>query len=230
MGLQPTRDVIYSDPDMRLWPIIALGSLLLSQPAANAGVIFFSDLGDEGALYNCCVGPFPGIGGGPPPVGPYTKGYAFTPSLGGVIGQIDLPFWGYPPAVVSITLNADSNGSPGVALDSWNILPSGVDWSTCCVLDTLIPHGTVTLTAGTQYWLVAAPDPSQMTFAGFYLNNTGATGPFADSVNGAAFIVTQSQTLAAFDVIGGAAPEAGTFLFATLGLAACLIGSHKRRC
>lgn len=215
---------------MRVLGIIAFGSLLLVQPAANATPILFSTLGNAGSLYNCCVGPWPGIGGGPPPVGPYTRGYAFTPSLGGVIGQIDLPFWGYPSAVVSITLNADSNGSPGVVLDSWNVSPSGVDWSTCCALDTLIPHGPVTLAAGAQYWLVAAPDKSQFTFAGFFLNNIGATGPFADSVNGGPFIVTHGETLAAFDVTGNPVPEGDTFMLAALGLAGCVMGFQKRRC
>lgn len=213
---------------MRMLRILALGSLILAQPAANAATLF-STLGNAGSLYNCCLGPFPGIGGGPPPVGPYTKGYAFAPSLGGVMEQIDLPFWGYPPAVVAITLNADDHGSPGAVLDSWNLSPSGVDWSTCCALDVLIAHGPVPLSAGAQYWLVAAPDQTQFTFAGFFLNNVGATGPFAASATGGPFIITPAETLAAFDVIGNPVPEANTLLLVALGVAGCALGLHKIR-
>ena len=216
---------------MRAFRIIAFGIiLLLAQPVANAASVLFTTLGNAGSLYNCCVGPFPGIGGGPPPVGPYTKGYAFSPALGGVIEQIDIPFWGYPPGVVSITLNADSNDSPGVVLDSWKILPSGVNWSTCCALDTLIPHGPVALTTGKQYWLVAAPDQSHFTFAGFFLNDIGALGPLAVSVNGGPFTITRGETLAAFEVTGCPVPEGESFMLAALGLAGCVLGLQKRRC
>lgn len=214
---------------MRAPRIVTFASLLLALPLANATSVFFSDLGNPGSLYNCCAGPFPGIGGGPPPVGPYTKGYAFSPSLGGIVDQLELPFWGNPPASVSLTLNADSNGSPGVLLDSWNIVPSGVDWSTCCALETLIPHGPIALTAGVQYWLVAAPDPSQFTFAGFFLNNTGALGPIAESANGGPFTITQGETLAAFQVTGNPVPEGGTFTFAALALAAFARVFQKRQ-
>jgi hypothetical protein len=223
-------DVLHQCLNMRLAvPVITFGVLFLMQSVANAGEILYSNLGDEGSLYNCCGGPWPGIGGGPPPVGPNTRGFAFTPSRGGVVGQIDLPFWGAPPAVVSITLNADNGGSPGTVLDSWNISPYGLDWNTCCTLDTLIPHGAVTLTPGTQYWVVGAPDANQFTFAGFYLNDIGVVGPSAISVNGGPFVITQGETMAAFDVIDNSVPESGSFLLTTLGLAACVVGFNKRR-
>ena len=114
-------------------------------------------------------------------------------------------------------------------LDSWNLSLSGVDWSTCCVLNTLNPHGTVSLTAGDQYWVVAAPDPNQFTFAGFFLNDIGATGPFAQSVNGGPFVITQGEALAAFDVIGNSVPEGNTLVPGALGLAGCLMVFLKRR-
>jgi hypothetical protein len=68
-----------------------------------------------------------------------------------------------------------------------------------------------------------------MTFAGFFLNDTGAVGAFADSNNGVPFTITQGQTLAAFEVSGDPVPEGNTFLLAGLALAGCIIGLQKRR-
>jgi len=195
------------------------------QAAANAGVILYSDLGPDGSLYNCCVGPFPGIGGGPPPLGPYTKGFGFSAATGGIVEEIDLPFWGMPN-LVTVSLNADADGSPGAVLDSWNILPSGVDWTTCCTVETLIPHEDVALTAGAPYWLVAGPATGQMTFAGFFLNDVGALGLSAISNNGGAFAIAPGSTLAAFQVTGSV-PEPGSFVPVGSMLAAA-IGLRKR--
>jgi hypothetical protein len=114
----------------------------------------------------------------------------------------------------SLTLNSDSGGAPGGVLATWSLssLPA---FGTCCTVETVTPSGSIVLTSGTQYWLVASVIASD-TWDAWNLNSTGATGFVWLSGSGS----VADQTLGAFDVLGTpAVPEPSTVLFTAGGLA-----------
>jgi hypothetical protein len=79
----------------------------------------------------------------------------------------------------------------------------------CCTVETVAPSGSIVLSSGTQYWLVASVIASD-TWDAWMFNTTGATGP----------TTTAGSTLGAFDVLGTpAVPEPSTVLFTASGLA-----------
>jgi hypothetical protein len=82
-------------------------------------------------------------------------------------------------------------------------------------VETVTPSGSIVLTSGTQYWLVASVIASD-TWDAWNLNSTGATGFVWLSGSGS----VADQTLGAFDVLGTpAVPEPSTVLFTAGGLA-----------
>jgi hypothetical protein len=122
----------------------------------------------------------------------------------------------------TVTLNSDSSGLPGAVLATWNLSSLPV-FGTCCTVETLTPSSTVFLSAGTQYWIVAAPGASN-TWDAWNLNNTGATGLIAFD-NGTGFFGVSGRTLSAFDVLG--VPEPTTLALVSGGLALLLV--RRRR-
>src|SRR5204862_7553143 len=105
--------------------------------------------------------------------------------------------------------------------------------ATCCTLQCLVPAIPSTLTFGTTYWLVATPGAAD-TFAGWPVNNTGATGPrvVQSSPGGEFTLFGANDAQGAFDVIGTAAavPEPATITFAAAGLALLAAVRLRRKC
>jgi hypothetical protein len=145
--------------------------------------------------------------------GSFTAAMAFTPSGTFTLSQIDVAInliSGTNSA--SLTLNSDSGGAPGGVLETWSLssLPA---FGACCTVETVTPVGSIVLTSGTQYWIVASAIASD-TWAGWMLNTTSATG--FEWSNGT---TTGGQTLGAFDVLGDPVPEPSSVLLTAGGLA-----------
>lgn len=147
----------------------------------------------------------------------FSSGMAFTPSGTYLLTQIDAAIWLFSGSF-DLGLYSDSGGLPGSLLESWAVTTSGTPF-TCCTVSTLTPGTSITLNAGTQYWLVAAAGSD--SDAAWAWNNIGQTGWMEQS--GSAF---SNSTEGAFDVLGtNAVPEPASALlvagaFAILGLAA----------
>jgi hypothetical protein len=84
---------------------------------------------------------------------------SFTPALNYTLNQIDLGFTNY---------------AGGTVIESWNLNePFPAVESTNNTRQTITPTGTVSLTAGTEYWLVVTPQASntqmywELTTAGY---------------------------------------------------------------
>ena len=197
----------------------ALTLLAGAETARGGGVILFSDLGSGGNVYNTGSGYL--VSGSTSGAGQAASEYfAFTPSASAFLAQIDVAILSITGTnSVQVTLNSDSAGSPGAALEGWTLINLQTVPNSCCGLETVLSTSPVFLAAGTQYWVGASAIASD-TWAEFYLDSTSITGTRAFSINGGSFLLGPN-TLGAFDVIG--VPEPGTFALAATGLALCLL-------
>ena len=105
----------------------------------------------------------------------------FTPTGNFTLTQIDIPFSIYASGpystAVNLSLNQDSNGVPGAALETWaGIVPQPNGHGTSSLVTTFYPAFTVPLLAGKQYWIVASPAASN-TLELWLLNAGDGTGP-----------------------------------------------------
>ena len=165
---------------------------------AKADVIF-SDFG-AGNTYSCCLNW--GIGLHIPPFNTISA-MAFTPSSNFDLSQIDLGItWVGNTNSVIVSLENDSSGLPGSAIESWtvsNLPPTG----STNAIETVRPVSPVELMATQQYWIDVAGvgDAS----AAWNWNVVGAIGPYAQRGGGS--FVLNDGTLGAFDVLGTPIPE-----------------------
>jgi hypothetical protein len=98
----------------------------------------------------------------------------FTPAADATVTKIQLPI-GYIYASTStdviVSLNADSNGLPGNALQTWVVPINKADnFGSCCAVYT--EKGSVPVTAGQQYWVVASTESNSDMSAAWNLNTT----------------------------------------------------------
>jgi hypothetical protein len=151
----------------------------------------------------------------------------FTPGSNYDLTQIDVAIGQIVAGGVQISLNADSGGVPGAAIESWTItsLPA---FGTCCAIETVTPVGTVPLVSGQQYWIVAAPILN--SFDAWNLNSTGATGTVA--FHGSGWFAVPGEPDPAYDVLGNpvsaVVPEPMTMVLGGTGLLALAYAGRRR--
>ena len=201
-----------------LWALFPLGSL-------QAGTTLFTDLGPPGNVYNCCTG-WTVSGTGSTDGTSFTAANLFT--LGGsgleAISEIDLAVGnvaGVDTFYASIW--TDNAGLPGtqVAGAYWGGLNATVVFGNCCGLVNITGISGVDLTGGQQYFLILGPmSTSDNSWNAWNFNNQNVNGLDLYSTDGGATWTSNgTQTLGAFDVIGGAAtPEPGTLVLLGGGL------------
>lgn len=132
-------------------------------------------------------------------------------SLAGSISGVNL----------DISINADSAGLPGGALESWNgIAPNGTVGATT----VLTGNGSLSLVAGTTYWVVMLPGQGSQPGSWGQVKD-GSTG-FAYNFNGGPW-TTNAGPRSVFRVETQAVPEPTTF--AALGLGAIALAARRRR-
>ena len=129
----------------------------------------------------------------------------------------------------TVYLASDNAGAPGATIDSWSIssLPPS---STGTSLDTIAVTGD-SVTAGTQYWVIIAPNSS--TTDDTWNSNSNLMGVFGnEEINqGSGWISLAPYDLGAFDVLGTptAAPEPASVGLALGGIALVAAGWARRR-
>jgi hypothetical protein len=98
----------------------------------------------------------------------YWLAVAFTPTADHVVTMVEVAvnlLDGADHLVLS--LNSDANGLPGASIKSWSLrsLPAAGD---CCAVGTGKDRAGISVTAGTQYWIVLSTDGADSdTFAGW---------------------------------------------------------------
>jgi hypothetical protein len=104
---------------------------------------------------------------------------------------------------VTLTLNRDSNGQPGSAIKTWNLvnLPT---FPGCCRLDLAKLKKTVVVKKGVQYWLVATTGKAtQDTSDSWNMNSRSLFGTVGQRFNNGQWQITKnSALLPAFSVLG----------------------------
>jgi hypothetical protein len=89
----------------------------------------------------------------------------FTPDVTAQLTQIELALTSYYqtdgiPDITSVSLDADNSGVPGANLEYWIASDFPAFGSTDSIFQTFVATSDITLTAGTQYWIVVRADAS----------------------------------------------------------------------
>jgi hypothetical protein len=122
-----------------------------------------------GNSYDASHGAY-GIGSG------MTAGILFTPTISGLLSQIDLALaYDTGSRTVNVQLAADNGGTPGAVIDAFTVtlttqFVGGTSNATGAYV-TAISTARPVLSSGTSYWLLATADAS--THAAWYYTNTG---------------------------------------------------------
>jgi len=185
--------------------------VFLAAAIPSSASVLFSDLGTGGSVYQSGSGAIiQGQSGDN-----ITNARAFTVAGTGDfdVTQFDLGVVEDKNGATTFYLNTftasiwtTSSGHPGTELGSWNLSTNEPNGS-CCILVSQTGITGITLTGGTQYFMVLGPvasnDGSKVEWEN---NTTGATTAEVGSVNGGAWIVGSPGgiTNAAFDVLGTA--------------------------
>jgi len=179
------------------------GTFFGGGPIADIGeTVIYNNLSNYPlGVYWCCEGWT--ISGPNSPIGAtYADGMPFTPAANGKVTKLVVAV-GYVTGTnsVEISLNADANGLPGNVIGKFDVtgLPS---FGSCCVTVSKGGGGGVSVTAGTQYWVVVQTDSkSADTWNAWNDNDTNETAqPFAFNNNGV-WGATEG-ILGAFAVVG----------------------------
>lgn len=192
----------------------------------------FSDLGTGGSVYSTDPGSLvqgSGVGGNS-----ISQARPFTVSGTGDfdVTQIDLGVVHDIGNTFTASIWTSASSQPGSSLGSWN-LTADEPGGSCCLLATQTGITGVTLTGGSQYFMVL--EPQKITDASkieWEPNSLGQISTVFGSLNGGAtWIQDGSSSNAAFDVLGTAAatatPEPASLLLVGMGMT--ILGAVRLR-
>jgi hypothetical protein len=100
---------------------------------------------------------------------------SFTPTANFTLSDVQLVLQNLGQGDANVYLTSDSGGTPGAVLESW-ITPGEPFALTQLNALTLTSVATPTLTAGTQYWLVVAPNAKNSAVGYNYSWNVDISG------------------------------------------------------
>ena len=178
-----------------------------------SSTVIYNDLGTGSSVYSVTNGwGIEGAGAGRP----FDQAFSFTPESTFRFTQLNVAL-GIEAGTnaVTVELMNDAAGSPGTALQLWNVnnLPAAY---TCCTLQTLSGNGTIVLRLGSTYWVAVFPGATD-TSAVWADNTIGATGPEAYNT-GSGWHPTRGVVNGAFDVLGAAVPEPAAWAMMLVGI------------
>jgi len=159
----------------KLGLLICLLALALCSMPALAQTLY-SNLGTGTDVYNCCSGwTISGTGS----VGTsFTAANQFEVTASGNVSQIDVGIGlveGTNSFYVDIDANSGSN-TPGTVLASFTGLSSSTTFGTCCGLVTISNISGLSLSTGTEYWMVIGPTSTSATTWEAWNFSNSATG------------------------------------------------------
>jgi hypothetical protein len=200
---------------------------------AQADMIIYSDLG-PGDSYN--GGSFGGWALGDPPnscvtATGFTAGASVDLSTIEVAAGMLLGPNGAPTGVnqLTISLDADSGGTPGAVLESFTISDAmpifGSFSSDHLVTATSVLHPL--LTAGTQYWVVLSVPDDGMSNAAWNMNSIGDSGPIVQYFHGVE-VTDITAFSGAMRISGRAVPEPSSIVIISIS-AVAILGSRLVR-
>jgi len=143
----------------------------------------------------------------------YWEAGAFTPSANHTVTQVQVAV-GFVEGVNGLILGVynDASGVPGTPIKTWALttLPT---FGSCCVVETKNDAAGISVTAGTQYWIVLKTNKKETTtWAAFNVNDTDQVDPaptafYCSGTTGQcssnnAWTASQSQPGPAFAVLG----------------------------
>ncbi len=170
-----------------------------------AGTTLDSNLGSGSTVYNCCTGwTITGTGS----IGEsFTAANQFQVTTSGSVSEIDFAVGFVSGFGNSFYLDIDSNnaGQPGSVLASFtNLSSSSTEFGTCCGLVSITGISGLTLTAGTNYWMVIGPtSSSDNTYDAWNFSNSAMGTDEYSNDGGKTWVSNGTQPQGAFDIIGG---------------------------
>jgi hypothetical protein len=167
----------------------------------------------------------------------FTEAMAFTPNMTSPLFAIDVAVVTYsePGSPFTLALMTNNGGEPGSIIESWSLTATFFTFSCDHCVETALSSRDPVLQAGTTYWLVASPGPgnpppgTDFIDNGWMLNNVGALGTSASSINGGTTWTVTNGNFAAFDVKGiTAVPEPSTLVMLGTGLLSITAAVRRR--
>ena len=196
-------------------------ALALCSTAAMAGTLY-SNLGTGTDVYNCCQGwTISGMG---TLSTSFTAANEFQVTQSGNPIQIDVAV-GYVAGVNSfyLDIDADNGGQPGAVLASFGNLSSSTNYGDCCGLISIFGIAGLSLSTGTNYWMVLGPTNTISTTWGAWNFSNSAVGLDDYSTDGGkSWFSNGIQPQGAFDIVAGCCgttPEPGSVLLFGSGVA-----------
>jgi hypothetical protein len=152
--------------------LFGLLALMVVAPAVSRGAIIFNNLG-AGQTSNGTLGNE--IGNDGIPGDNLAEGDTFTPGANYTLTSVEvaLSCWGSCPNNLTFDITTDSGGFPNLSnVIGTGVIPGGT-LGAPSTTSLLTFTGSLSVSAGTAYWIVILPDPTGVDQAQWNLNTTG---------------------------------------------------------